>query len=248
MGAMPVEAGLLKKSLQDEKTESFLGRKILRGHLGGADVALVVSGIGKVNSAATAALLLEKLKPSAVIFTGIAGAVNPGLLPGDIVVAEKVAQYDYGVFTPEGFRFFPTKNVADNAANPLFFQCGEKLLAAAGRAAATVKFAPVDAAGRLPKVIRGVIVTGDAFVSSDAKRAELRKDFGADAAEMEGASVAQICFQSGTPFIVIRSLSDGAGNAAKDDYEKFAKAAAENSEKLVTAIIAELTNSRAADK
>src|SRR5262249_35320297 len=93
---------------------------------------------------------------------------------------------------------------------------------------------------RAPRVVTGVIVTGNMFVASPTKSRELRKDFKADATEMEGAAVAQICWQQRVPCLVIRSLSDDAGDQAQEDVRLFEKTAAQNSALLVTGIVARL--------
>jgi adenosylhomocysteine nucleosidase len=93
---------------------------------------------------------------------------------------------------------------------------------------------------KVPRVVTGVIVTGNMFVASPAKSKELRKDFQADATEVEGAAVAQICWQQRVPCLVIRSLSDDAGAKAQEDVRLFEKTAAQNSAQLVTGIVAQL--------
>ena len=103
--------------------------------------------------------------------------------------------------------------------NPLFFPADADLLAVAEKAALDLKLAPVKTASgeRTPRVATGVIVTGDAFVASPAKKEALRKEFKADATEMEGAAVAQICWQRHVPCLILRSLSDSAGVKAPEN-------------------------------
>jgi adenosylhomocysteine nucleosidase len=93
---------------------------------------------------------------------------------------------------------------------------------------------------RIPRVVTGVIVTGDAFVASPAKKNALRKEFKADATEMEGAAVAQICWQRRVPCLILRSLSDSAGAKAPEDERLFEKSASQNAARLVTGIIGRL--------
>jgi adenosylhomocysteine nucleosidase len=189
-----------------------------------------------------ATLLVEHFRPAHVLFTGIAGGLNPDLGPGDIVIGGRTAYYDYGELTPKGFRPLPTVNALTGKPNPLSFPADADLLARAEKAAADLKLARVktDKGDRAPRVVTGVIVTGNLFVASPTKSAELRKDFQADATEMEGAAVAQICWQQRVPCLVLRSLSDDAGANAREDVRLFEKTAAQNSALLVSGIVARL--------
>src|SRR5262249_24105354 len=160
----------------------------------GRTVVLAHSGMGEVNAAMAATLLVEHFQPAHVLFTGIAGGVNPDLGPGDIVIGGRTAYYDYGELTSKGVRPPPHVNPLTGEPNPLFFPADAGLLARAKKAA-DLKLARVKTGkgNRIPRVVTGVIVTGNMFVASPTKSAELRKDFKADATEMEGAAVAQIC-------------------------------------------------------
>jgi adenosylhomocysteine nucleosidase len=113
------------------------------------------------------------------------------------------------------------------------------LAALAQKAASSVRFSllRLGGKGRRPKVVKGIIATGDVFVASESKKAFLAKAFRADAVEMEGAAVAQVCYQQAVPFVVLRSLSDNADHRAEDDLEKFYKTAAKNSAALTLALL-----------
>ena len=91
---------------------------------------------------------------------------------------------------------------------------------------------------RTPKIIEGVIATGDSFIASERKKEELRQRLEADAVEMEGAAVAQVCHQMDVPCIVIRSISDMADSRSQEDMERFSRIAANNSASLVQAMTA----------
>ena len=108
LGAMPVEIQMLESRLQDQRTEQYLNVTFHTGTLNGRKVALAASGIGKVNAAMTATLLLDHFQPAEILFTGVAGGLNPDLAPGDIVLGEKTAQHDYGELTSAGFHPNPT--------------------------------------------------------------------------------------------------------------------------------------------
>jgi adenosylhomocysteine nucleosidase len=192
------------------------------------------SGVGKVNAAMTATVLLDHFRPREVLFTGAAGGLNPELAPGDIVLGAKTVQHDYGNLSPHGFQPEVTRNPVAGDYNPLFFTAAESLLAVAETAGKDVALAKVPSrqGDRLPKIMTGVVATGDVFVSAPAKSAQLREQFQADAVEMEGAAVAQICWQQNMPCLVIRCVSDKADAAAAADFARFREVAAANSAKL----------------
>ena len=239
LGAMTIEVAALERQLTDRKEQTVQGVRFATGTLKGRRVVVAHSGMGEVNAAMAATLLVEHFRPAHVLFTGIAGGVNPDLGPGDIVIGSQTAYYDYGELTPTGFRPLPTVNPLTRKPNPLLFDADAGLLAEAEKAAVDLELARVKTGkgDRAPRVVTGVIVTGGLFVASPAKSRELRKDFKADATEMEGAAVAQICRQQRVPCLVIRSLSDDAGDQAQEDVRLFEKTAAQNSALLVNGIV-----------
>jgi adenosylhomocysteine nucleosidase len=242
LGALTMEVAALEQQLADRKARTVRGVRFVTGKLKGRTVVLAHSGMGEVNAAMAATLLVEHFQPARVLFTGIAGGINPDLGPGDIVIGRRTGYYDYGELTATGFRPLPTVDPLTQKPNPLLFPADAGLLALAEKAAADLKLTRVKTGkgDRTPRVVTGVIVTGNIFVASPTKSEELRKDFKADATEMEGAAVAQICWQQRVPCLVIRSLSDNAGVKAQEDVHLFEKTAARNSALLVTGIVARL--------
>lgn len=190
----------------------------------------------------TATLVIEHFRPNRVIFTGVAGGLNPELQLGDIVVAEKTAQHDLGRLESAEIESMGVKNPINGKRNPLFFPADPRLLQIAETALEGIELNPFQTpqGQRHPRIIKGTVVTGDVFVAYDAKKTALHKNFNADAVEMEGAAVAQICWQHNVPCLVIRSLSDNAGANASEDFKKYYKIAARNSAALVTRIISQL--------
>jgi adenosylhomocysteine nucleosidase len=129
----------------------------------------------------------------------------------------------------------PTRNPATMQENPLYFPCDVKLLQVADMAAKKITLEKMNAHGNSisPKIVTGVIVTGDVFVSSQAATQKLYRQMNAMATEMEGAAVGQVCWQQRVPFIIIRSMSDNAGNNAYADVKTFYRVAARNSASLI---------------
>jgi len=250
LGAFEREVTLLEDRLTERREHQIEGIRFVTGRLHGRNVVLVWTGVGKVNAAMTTTLLIEHFKPKHIIFTGIAGAVNPDLRPGDIVIAEKTAHHDMGTVWPEGLFVKGVKNRLDGMENPVFFRADEKLLICAQRAAERIEMRRVEtvSGGRNPKIIKGVIVTGDSFIASTEKCAELRKKLNADAVEMEGAAVAQICYQRQINHLVIRSISDSADEGAVTDKQMFYILASKNSSDLVAEMIGLLGSELSAEK
>lgn len=245
LGAFGAEVTLVKQTLKKSKTVVVDGVSFTTGRIGKQRVVVAETGIGKVNAAMTTALLLDHFRPQRVLFTGIAGGTNPDLQPGDIVIGRQTAHHDYGSITDKNTPTRQTRNAITYAFNPVYFPADSNLLLLAQRVSKTVPFEGIPlASGEVSKrpvqVMTGTIVTGDVFVASAAKVSSLRADFGADATEMEGAAVAQVCYQIQVPHLIIRSLSDRADAEAHLALDKFYPTAARNSAKLVIAIVENL--------
>lgn len=242
LGAFDREVSLLEQSLTDADTREIEGISFVSGRIAGRPVVVAWTGVGKANAAMVTTLLIEHFKPRQVIFTGIAGAVDPNLEPGDIVIAEQTAHHDMGTWWPEGIEHGGVRNRLTGGTNPTFFPGDPNLLAAAARAAQAATFDPIAHRNgrRPPRVIVGTVVTGDTFIMSTDRCAELAEKLGADAVEMEGAAVAQICYQQGIACLVIRSIADKADESAVVDKQKFYALAAENSAELVAGILKSL--------
>jgi len=250
LAAFDDELTLLYRALAEPKEEVLHGIHFAAGKLKGRNVIVCRSGIGKVNAAMVTALLIQHYRPSEIIFTGIAGGTNPELRPGDIVIAAKTAQHDFGTLLAEGMEVRGTKSPVTWMRNPVFLEPDARLMALADVAAKRIKLADIETRDgkRHPRIIKGVVVTGDVFVASPAKKAELRKALGADAVEMEGAAVAQVCRDLRVPWLVIRSISDGADANALQDVDSFTALAAQNSAQLVIEIVAQLAVRPAVEK
>lgn len=242
IGAMDEEIALLQENMETPSEETIAGIRFIRGTLQNRPVIVVKSGIGKVNATITTTLLLHHFQPSEVIFTGIAGGIHPELHIGDIVVARKTAQHDFGQVTDEGRQVWETWQLAKDNKNPLFFPGDARLLKFAKSADVDLEAVAVSEhqAAPEPKVVVGTIVTGDVFVASRTMKEELRMQFDADAVEMEGAAVAQVCYQWKVPCLIIRSISDGADEAAGVNFQEFAAVAARNAALLVVAVVNQL--------
>jgi len=242
LGAFEQEVTLLDQMLTGAESRRIEDIEFVSGRIGDRPVVVAWTGVGKVNAAMVTTLLIEHFKPTQILFTGIAGAVDPNLEPGDIVIARQTAHHDMGSYWSAGIEPGGVRNRLTGETNPVFFPADPNLLAAAKRAAGETAFDPIARRDgpRPPRVVVGTIVTGDTFVASQEKCTELAEKFEADAVEMEGAAVTQVCYQRGIPCLVIRSMADKANESAVVDKQKFYALAARNSAKLVAATLARL--------
>lgn len=205
-------------------------REYTTGQIAGIDAVCVLSRIGKVAAATTAAILIERFGVSHILFTGVAGAGDMGVKVGDIVVAESLLQYDMDCspLFPRyevpltGLSHFATdqflSNVVASAACEFLESSFEAVINETERRA-------FQLAG--PRVHRGLIASGDQFISSAQVIASLGVRLpGLLAVEMEGAAVAQVCFEMGVPFAVLRTISDNANEEAPTDFLRFVTAVA----------------------
>lgn len=238
LGAFRDEVKLLEDSLQNKQEVTIKGIRFVRGDFRGRPVVVTLTGVGKVNAAMTTTILLMNWQPQQLIFTGIAGGVNPEVLPGDIVIAKSTIQHDFGKITSAGMTIWNTRNPIDGVANPMYFPADSILLLKAQKASNLIKFKEIE--GRKIKVMLGIVATGDVFVNSDEKVKVLQDQVKGDATEMEGAAVAQVCYQLKIPCLILRSISDNANAKAHLDMNTFASTAAYNSASLVLGILGNL--------
>ena len=225
IGAMAQEIELLKTRMDDIKAHQFGKFNAYEGTLNGKRMVLVLSGIGKVNAAIATAWVIHQFQPDCVINTGSAGGLGKGLKVGEVGIGERVAHHDVDV-TAFGYVWGQVPQ------QPAVFESDEQLMAVTKDAAQAFEHAQVS---------RGLIVSGDQFVHSSERVAEIRGHFNdVQAVEMEAAAIAQTCHQLDTPFVVIRAVSDSADEKADISFEEFLKTAAVSSAKMVMEIVAKL--------
>ena len=200
-------------------------RDYISGNLWGVDCVCVLSRLGKVASAATAATLIERFDVSAIIFTGVAGSADPEVRVGDVVIAENLVQHDMDT-RPLFPRFeIPltglSKFSSDRVLSNHLAKAARQFLETGLKQAVSIEQQQVFHLQR-PRVHRGLIASGDEFVGSNERLQELKEHFpDLLAVEMEGAAVAQVCFEFGIPFSVIRTISDNADAQSAVDFLAF---------------------------
>ncbi|HEK9032715.1 TPA: 5'-methylthioadenosine/adenosylhomocysteine nucleosidase, partial [Clostridioides difficile] len=183
------------------------------------NVVLVKCGIGKVNSALCAQILISEFKVDAIVNTGVAGALNEKLDVNDIVISTDAIQYDVDTTA-----FGDPKGVIPRMKTSVF-KADERLIDAAYKSSVEEV--------KTHKVLKGRVVTGDKFINSKELKEELVNDFGGYCGEMEGGAIAHVCYLNNTPFVIIRAMSDKADGSADVTYDVFVHDAANNSKDIV---------------
>ena len=249
LGAQTREITPLLNELTDKKEQEILGLTFWTGKLGKRDVVITRTGSGKVNAAVAATLAIENFHPSELLVTGAAGSLNPELKPCDVVIAAKTVQHDFVRLHSSGIERRGARNPLTGERNPMFIEAPVSLVEMAKCAAAKSDFIPMSGEAKKSsptavRVITGVVATGDAFVESGEKRKELRLALQADAVEMEGAAVAQVCYQFKVPCLVIRGVSDTADESARANIETYAATASTNADRLVYGILQQLAETK----
>lgn len=205
IAAMEQELRLLVDKLEDKKEVTVIGNSYYTGRLGRHEVVLVQSGVGKVMSAMSVAILVDKFAVEGIINTGSAGAVAAGIAIGDVVIADKLAYHDVDL-TAFGYAY------GQMSAQPLYFE-SDKVF--------------VDVFKKILKqhdqvAHLGLIATGDSFIAGQDKIDRIKAAFPEVlAVEMEGAAIAQAAHATGRPFIVVRAMSDTAAHDANMTFDEF---------------------------
>lgn len=222
---MEPEVELLKQAMTIEKEDTLAHTTAYIGVLNGQNLILVQSGIGKVNASIITALMLERYPVDYVINTGVAGAMGKNLQVTDMVVSTEVVHHDVDA-TNFGYVFGQVPSM------PASYSSDAKL----GSLALDIIAQNDEINGA-----KGLVVSGDSFIDSDSKKNVIYGNFKeALCVDMESASIAQTCYQFNTPFVIIRSMSDGADDTADMNYEEFLAKACVHSSEVVKSVLREL--------
>lgn len=238
LSAIPQESTRLAEDLEAGVASRPGNHTIRSGTLDGVEVILAEAGIGKVNTAIAATLLVERYGARLIVFTGVAGGLDPGLAVGDVVVAEKTIQHDTGLLEDGGLsRYQPGHIVFFNPTDDFGYSPPSDLLARVRSRldGFTLPALSPEAGGgsRGPRVLFGTVLTGDQFINSETHRERLRAELAGSAVEMEGAALAQTAITLGVGHLVIRSLSDLAGSDSIEDFSRFLDEVTANSARVV---------------
>lgn len=223
IGAMDEEVAKLKEEMEHVKVLTKASMDFYQGSIGGHEVVVVRSGIGKVNAAVCTQILADTFSVRCIINTGIAGSLRSEINIGDIVLCTDAVEHDM-----DAVAFgYPLGQIP--RMDTLSFEADASLRAAAKAACQKV----------LPDlgVYEGRVVSGDQFVSDGQKKEWLLSTFDGLCTEMEGAAIGHVAYVNHIPFLVIRAISDKADNSASMDYPAFEAMAIANSVKLMRELI-----------
>jgi adenosylhomocysteine nucleosidase len=226
--AMAEEQALVVAALGGPPPLPGGGLEARAGQLDGRDVVVAASGVGKVRAATTATLLVERFDCRALVLSGVAGGVSASLGIGELVIADRVIDVDYGRLTETGRLVYqpgslPLPGVASDPGYRLPAELPTRIrerLAATGLCATL-----------------GTVLTGDAFLASTRIRDELAAQWSALAIEMEGSAVCGVAERFGLPWLIVRALSDRAGDESVTDFTAFLSSAAAASARLVRELL-----------
>lgn len=222
---------------------------IHNGTVGAYPVVATLSGIGKVNAAMTAQKLISEESCSTLIFSGVAGGLHPAYQIGDVVMAYRTLQHDYGVesdiFTPNAPNTLPVLGIG-NIDEPLYIELGNlwdeitwNKIESFATKFSKESFSEIEVNNNQyhPNFhCKATIATGDQFIANDQRKAEIQS-YGSDAVEMEGGAVAYVANQNKIPCLIFRAISDTAGKESKVDFPTFLTTVSQNNAHLVVGLL-----------
>lgn len=236
--AIPQEWAYLHSVLQRPSRAQVAHTIFDSGEFGAHRVVLAATGMGKVNAGLVATLLADRYGCDAIIFTGVAGGLDPRLHIGDIVVADRILQHDFGLIEDGRLQpYHPGHVPVINPTERLGYPVEPGLMDSVKRRLEgfTLPALPTAAGGddRPPRIVYGTVLTGDQYLHCERTRDRLHRDLGGLAVEMEGGAVAQVCEAFGVPWLVIRALSDLAGADSGLDFNRFVEEVAVSSARVL---------------
>lgn len=236
--AIPEELAHLRDALEGAEAVQVAHARFDRGRLDGHEVVLVGAGIGKVNTAMVATLLADRFQCRMIVFSGVAGGLDPALRIGDVVIADRTLQHDAGVI--EGGRLLtyqaghvPFFNPTDRLGYAVPAELVGRLQARLDGFALPPLSRAAGGEGRPPRIVFGPILSGDQYIHCEATRERLFRDLGGAAVEMEGGALGQVGEAFGVPWLDIRALSDLAGKESRFDFAAFAHEVAGSSARIL---------------
>ncbi len=226
IGAMEEEIKNILEDMNVIKTTNALGLDFYLGSLSNSSnsIVLVRSGIGKVNAALCAQVLIDLFAVDAVINVGVAGAIDKNIKIGDIVISKDAIQHD-----------FDTSALGDEPGyisrmDTSVFVADERLVDIAKEVVEEIGF----------PVYEGRIASGDQFVSDPSVKDRIARLFNPMCCEMEGAAIAHACYLNKVPFVIIRAISDNAEEGSDVNYERFFRESAVTAGRIIKNMIAKI--------
>lgn len=204
----------VKKLISNIEEQSIYEKIFYKGNIENKSVIVVKSNVGKVNASRVCQMMIDNFDIKLIINIGTAGSVDNKLDIGDVVVADRLVQYDFDV-TPFGRKLGEIENIGE------FIEVNRDLL---------------DLFNDM-NVNIGCIASGDTFIVNNEEKNNIRNIFNALCIEMEGASIAQVCFLDNVPFLVIRSITDKLDGSSKVEFERFLESSSIKAGKFLKEIL-----------
>ncbi len=211
IAAMEEEVNEIKRIMKDIKEKNIYELIILEGKIQNKECVLLKCEVGKVNAARCTQILIDNYDIEYVINVGTAGAGNDSLNIGDIVIGKKLVQHDFDI-TAFGHKKGYISNIGENISSNI------NLVDKFEKTANNIK-------NRTYNIKVGTIASGDIFCNDINMKEKINNKFDADAIEMEGAAIAQVCYLDKIPFIIIRSISDTPNGSNEITFEQYLKLA-----------------------
>ena len=217
--AMQEEMKEIEKLIKDMEIVKIFDLNFKKGKINNSEVILAEAGVGKVNAARTTQILIDNFNIDAIINLGSAAAADDKLDIGDIVIARKLVQHDFDITAfghPKGF----ISNVGQ------YLECNKELIE-------KMKSVITKIQNKEFKILVGTIASGDIFCTEISMKDKIRYKFDADAIEMEGAAIAQVCKLDNMPFIVIRGISDSPNGNNEITFEQYLEIASQRCAEII---------------
>ncbi|WP_396936895.1 5'-methylthioadenosine/adenosylhomocysteine nucleosidase [Mycolicibacterium sp.] len=242
IAAIPQELAHLRSAMGEVQGMDIAHTRFDIGSLDGCDVVLAETGMGKVNAALVTTVLAYRFGCRAVIFSGVAGGLDPDLNVGDVVIAERLIQYDAGLIEDERLQTYQAGHVPFiNPTDRLGYDVGGAVMDKVRRALGGLELPPLSrlagGQGRPARIVYGTVLSGDQYLHSEPTRVRLHSEFGGRAIEMEGGAVAQVCEAFGIDWLVVRALSDLAGQDSQFEFNEFAGEVAASSATVLRTLL-----------
>ncbi len=219
IAAMQEEMQEIQKLMKNISNKEIYGLNFIEGKISDKTIILVEAGVGKVNAARTTQILIDKFDIDAVINIGSAGAANDKLNIGDIVIGKKLVQHDFDITA-----FGHPKGYISNAGQ--YFSSDRKLIEKMENAIKNLENIDFN-------IFLGTIASGDIFCTNINMKEKIKNKFNADAIEMEGAAIAQVCQLDNIPFIIVRGISDTPNGKNEIIFEQYLKKASQKCAQII---------------
>ena len=219
IAAMKEEMQEIKKIIKEIEEIKIKELIFFKGKINNNIIILVEAGIGKVNAARVTQLMIDKFEIERIINVGSAGSANNELKIGDIVIGKRLVQHDFDITAfghPKGF----ITNIGQ------YVESDSELISKMEQT--ILKLSQNEF-----KIKIGTIASGDIFCTEPKMKEKIRTKFNADAIEMEGAAIAQVCKLNEIPFIVIRSISDNPDRKNEITFDQFLEKASKRCAEII---------------